>query len=1198
MLRPLGEQALSVGARLLWALFILLVIAYVAFAGLEMARGTPPLDAMVIGWQSLMQWLQGVLHGDLGMSYSVSLGSRPVPVTEVLPRIVMQSLVLLAAAMLIAFFVGLPLGYLSARHRNSPLASFTLLLSILGASLPSFFVALLLQMAVVAWVQRTGGPAPLPVGGFGFDAHLILPALVLATRPIAQLARISFLSLDEVLDQDYIRTAWAKGLRESSVWIGHITRNAAIPITTTFATSLRFALSSLPVVELYFGWPGIGYNLLRAIGFRDDNLAVALLVSLGILFILINWLIEFLYGRFDPRLRSRSKVRVGSVEAMSGSVRDLFYSLRDAVLSLPVFRRFQAPATEIDRFHASIKQKSDERGVYEVDEAARKQERRKAWLRGTLYNPPLIAGLIILLGLLVVLMAGYRLWPHNPYLTQGLTIKDGVFSVPPFAPGAVHRWGTDALGRDILSLVLAGTKYTLSIAVAAMLVRLVVGFVLGAIAGWAPDSKANQVVLGLAEITAAFPALILAMLTITALGIRNGPWVFVVGLSVVGWGEIMQYVRGQVMSIRSQPYIESALSVGLRQPQVIVRHVLPNLFSALLGIAALEMGAVLLLLAELGFVGIFIGGGAFADLEGAMTELGSYHYSDVPEWGSLLASMRLYARGYPWTAIYPSLAFVVAILGFNFLGEGIRRLTNAVSVQFGSIFNRRSVLAFLVILLMINWVSSQTGATSMYSKAAQGFDGERAYQQLVHLAGPETNGRRLNTVEIDEVAEYIAAQFQAAGLQAGGEEHTYFQTHGRSFAALAEVPSLEIVGSEQDSPWRYRQDFAPMRVEGFSGGEEQGPLLAMAFGDMVEEFHVWPGATVSYYPMMERKDFSDEILLLVNPDDMKYLQGVPYKALLVVAPPEVDMERYAIYAGSQPIVNLLGGPEREPVPTPHLWISEDVANALLAESGATVAGLREIADGLGENDIAKLPTGHDVDVRAPIHDYRDNPARHVIGHLPGIDAELDKQVIMVVAKYDGLGIGPDGTVYPGANDNAAAIAVMLETLRSWQEGNYRPDRTFLFIASAGEGYETSQGPYAPFNPERFLKAKYGFNTLDIEAIVVLRGLGTGEAQVMEMGTGGNLRLLNLFEDAASKVGLKTSRTRDAVDLSAAVGTRAGRSDAPTAEVAPNITLGFRGWDKYQGLPQDSVDSIDPGWMEQIGRALSTGLMVLGQEERY
>ena len=96
---------------------------------------------------------------------------------------------LLTAALLFALLIGLPLGYVAARHRHSPLSTFTLLLSILGASLPSFFVAMLLQMAVISWIQRTGAPAPLPVGGFGFDAHIVLPALVLTMRPIAQLAR-------------------------------------------------------------------------------------------------------------------------------------------------------------------------------------------------------------------------------------------------------------------------------------------------------------------------------------------------------------------------------------------------------------------------------------------------------------------------------------------------------------------------------------------------------------------------------------------------------------------------------------------------------------------------------------------------------------------------------------------------------------------------------------------------------------------------------------------------------------------------------------------------------------------------------------------------------------------------------------------------------------------------------------------------
>jgi len=1114
----------------------------------------------------------------------------------VLPLILVRSLVLLAAALLIALLVGLPLGYLAARHRHSPLSTFTLLLSILGASLPSFFIAMLLQMAVVAWVRRTGGPAPLPVGGFGFDAHIILPALVLAMRPIAQLARMTFLSLDEALDQDFIRTAWAKGLKDRDVWMQHISRNAAVPIITTLAVSLRFALSSMPVVELYFGWPGVGFYLMRSIALRDDNLTVPLLLTLGLYFILINWLVEFLYGRFDPRLRSHSTAQIESGYSLTSSVQDLLLSLRDALFSLPGLRRFQKSDPNIDQFHASIKQKSDELGIYRVDEAARKQERRKAWIKGTLYNPPFMVGALILLMLLFILLAGPRIWPHNPYLTQGLTISGGEFRVPPFEPDDIYRWGTDVLGRDILSLVLAGSKYTLAIATASMLVRLLVGSVLGAIAGWSIGSRVDRISLGLAEITAAFPALILAMLTITALGIRNGPWVFVVGLSIVGWGEIMQYVRGQVSTIRPQPYIESAQAAGLRQPQIVFRHVLPNLLAALLGIAALEMGAVLLLLAELGFVGIFIGGGAIADLDANIGGSTGYHYSDVPEWGSLLANVRTYVRSYPWTVLYPSLAFVISILGFNLLGEGLRRLINVVSVQFGTIFNRRTVLAIIVILLIGSWISNQTGALALYAKESQGIDGANAYQHVEKMAGPQTEGRLMGTQEIDDVADTIAEQFKEMGLQAAGENLTYFQTRNRDFAQLTTIPGLQFYNRDVSvADLNYGQEFAPMYLPLLNHGQVQAPVIAVMFNDLVERRSTF-GRT--NFPALVKQDLGDQILLLLEPGDIQYLSDVEMQGALVVAPPDVQLDRYSLYSARDPRNVLFGTGREVDAAKPFMWITEESANLILAGTGANVADLREIAAGLESNAVAKLPTGLEAAIDLDMILREKIPTRNVIGHLPGLDAQMDDQMIMVLAPYDGLGIGPDGAVYPGANDNAAAIGVMLEMLRAWKEANYHPNRTFLFVAYAGNGYESGQNPELPLDVERFLAAKQGFSSaFDLEAIVYLQGLGDGEAKVMEMGSGGNLRLLNLFDDAASQVGLKTSRTREAIELSGVVTRRQsflpGDSDA-----APNITIGFQGWAQNSGFPSDDVSQIKPDWMEDIGKALSTALMTIGQETIY
>ena len=221
---------------------------------------------------------------------------------------------------------------MAARWRHSPLALGTNLFATLGVALPSFLVALLLQLAAL-WYTRHTGRSLLPMGGFGWDLHLVLPALVLAARPIAQVARVTFNVLSDAWGQDYVRTARGKGASENRVLFRHIFRNAAIPILTTLGTSLRFSLSSLPVVELFFSWPGVGFNLLRAISQKDDYLTVALSLCLGLLFILVNWLLDGSYRMIDPRLRQEQpSIRergVGLLGSAAGVVRDLFTWLTD-----------------------------------------------------------------------------------------------------------------------------------------------------------------------------------------------------------------------------------------------------------------------------------------------------------------------------------------------------------------------------------------------------------------------------------------------------------------------------------------------------------------------------------------------------------------------------------------------------------------------------------------------------------------------------------------------------------------------------------------------------------------------------------------------------------------------------------------------------------------------------------------------------
>ncbi|MBN1485872.1 MAG: ABC transporter permease [Chloroflexia bacterium] len=191
----------------------------------------------------------------------------------------------------------------------------TLTIAILGISVPSFLLGVILQAAVVRGYRLSAGVRILPVGGFGWDLHLVLPTLVLIARPLAQISRVTFTTLSRLLEEDFVRTARSKGAPPLQVNVRHILRNAAVPIITAIGVSLRFSLSSLPVVEILFSWPGIGYVFFLGISrtYRGDyQLAflnsppavnVTILLLLGLTFILINLSMDMIYRVLDPRIR-------------------------------------------------------------------------------------------------------------------------------------------------------------------------------------------------------------------------------------------------------------------------------------------------------------------------------------------------------------------------------------------------------------------------------------------------------------------------------------------------------------------------------------------------------------------------------------------------------------------------------------------------------------------------------------------------------------------------------------------------------------------------------------------------------------------------------------------------------------------------------------------------------------------------------
>jgi peptide/nickel transport system permease protein len=288
-------------------LAVLLLVALVFFVALAVdlgrAGGLRALPSSVpFAADFTVDYLANLVRGDLG-TIAPRYSAAPTPaVTAELARALPRSLGLLLVALALAVLIGLPLGVGAGLRRETRFSGLLVFLSVLGISTPSYFAAMLLVWFGV-WLYRTTGADFLPVYGFGWDAHLVLPALVLAARPAANVMRLGYNALVDVLDADFVRTAHAKGLGPWVVLLRHVLRNAGVPLLTTVAVSLRFSLAILPIVEYIFNWPGVGQGLLDAIQTQDATTVVGMILPLALLFVLVNLLLEVLYLIVDPRLR-------------------------------------------------------------------------------------------------------------------------------------------------------------------------------------------------------------------------------------------------------------------------------------------------------------------------------------------------------------------------------------------------------------------------------------------------------------------------------------------------------------------------------------------------------------------------------------------------------------------------------------------------------------------------------------------------------------------------------------------------------------------------------------------------------------------------------------------------------------------------------------------------------------------------------
>lgn len=236
-------------------------------------------------------YVEKVLHGDFGESFRTQR-----PVIEEIRRTLPATIELTTAAMLVAVLLGVPIGVYSSLHPGSRIDRLITTLAVLGISMPGFFLGLLLMLlfaATLGW---------LPPTGRGTIAHLVLPTLTLGLPYVATFARLARSNMLDVLSEDYVRTARAKGLSRSVVIYKHALTNASIPLVTVLGIFYGRLLGGAVIVETVFAWPGMGRYMIEAILMRDIYVVQGTIMVFALSVVIINLIVDGLYGLLDPRI--------------------------------------------------------------------------------------------------------------------------------------------------------------------------------------------------------------------------------------------------------------------------------------------------------------------------------------------------------------------------------------------------------------------------------------------------------------------------------------------------------------------------------------------------------------------------------------------------------------------------------------------------------------------------------------------------------------------------------------------------------------------------------------------------------------------------------------------------------------------------------------------------------------------------------
>jgi len=257
-----------------------------------------------------------------------------------------------------------------------------------------------------------------------------------------------------------------------------------------------------------------------------------------------------------------------------------------------------------------------------------------------------LGGLIILFLSVTAIFAPWI--AHYPYATQ---FKDGLTSAgTPLPPGGRFLWGTDDLGRDVYSRVIYGSRVSMVVGVFSTLISLVIGTTVGLVSGYF-GGIIDTVLMRITDAVLAFPYVLFAMALVAVLGPSERNVLLAIG--VIGWGVMARVVRGQVLAVKEFEYVQAEKAIGASTARLLFSVILPNIMGPVIVLAAISVGTNIVMEAGLSFLGIGV-------------------QEPVPSWGNMISEGMQAFQYAPWLFVVPGVALVLAVLGFNLFGDGLR----------------------------------------------------------------------------------------------------------------------------------------------------------------------------------------------------------------------------------------------------------------------------------------------------------------------------------------------------------------------------------------------------------------------------------------------------------------------------------------------------------------------------------------------